>query len=74
MIHADKLGMSGGDYQFFYVKTTMPSTGDLVRLKGTGLWEKGDADDEAARRGFENVLYVSIYHAYERSRTRFSFL
>lgn len=60
MIRADKLGMSDGDYQFIYVKITMPSTNDIHRLESTGLWENGDLDDDDARRGFENLLYVSI--------------
>ncbi|CAC5423154.1 Guanylate cyclase soluble subunit beta-2,Soluble guanylate cyclase gcy-31,Soluble guanylate cyclase gcy-35,Head-specific guanylate cyclase,Receptor-type guanylate cyclase gcy-28,Soluble guanylate cyclase gcy-36,Guanylate cyclase soluble subunit alpha-1,Retinal guanylyl cyclase 2,Heat-stable enterotoxin receptor,Soluble guanylate cyclase 88E,Guanylate cyclase soluble subunit beta-1,Guanylate cyclase soluble subunit alpha-2 [Mytilus coruscus] len=58
MIHADRLGMSSGDYQFFYVKTTLPSTADMQNLQSTNFWKKSDADDEAARRGFENLLYV----------------
>ncbi|XP_071123095.1 atrial natriuretic peptide receptor 3-like [Mytilus edulis] len=60
MIRADKLGMSDGDYQFIYVKITMPSTNDIQRLESTGLWENGDLDDDDARRGFENLLYVIL--------------
>ena len=60
MIHADRLGMSGGDYQFFFFKTTLPSAFDLNQLESSQYWEYGDGDDEAARRGFENVLYVSL--------------
>ncbi|XP_052067318.1 atrial natriuretic peptide receptor 1-like [Mytilus californianus] len=60
MILADKLGMSDGDYQFIYVKITMPSTNDIQRLESTGLWENGDLNDDDARRGFENLLYVIL--------------
>ncbi|CAC5423157.1 Guanylate cyclase soluble subunit beta-2,Guanylyl cyclase GC-E,Retinal guanylyl cyclase 1,Soluble guanylate cyclase gcy-31,Receptor-type guanylate cyclase gcy-28,Soluble guanylate cyclase gcy-35,Receptor-type guanylate cyclase gcy-4,Guanylate cyclase soluble subunit alpha-1,Receptor-type guanylate cyclase gcy-21,Retinal guanylyl cyclase 2,Heat-stable enterotoxin receptor,Soluble guanylate cyclase 88E,Guanylate cyclase soluble subunit beta-1,Receptor-type guanylate cyclase gcy-13,Receptor-type guanylate cyc len=60
MIRADKLGMSDGDYQFIYVKITMPSTNDIQRLESTGLWENGDLNDDDARRGFENLLYVIL--------------
>lgn len=62
MIHADRLGMSSGDYQFFYVKTTLPSPADMKNLQSTDFWKKGDADDEAARKGFENLLYVGTHY------------
>ena len=59
MVRAYRLGMASGDYQFFFVKTTLPAADDIVRLESTTFWKQGDGDDEAARQGFENLLYVS---------------
>lgn len=64
MIRAYRLGMARGDYQFFFVKTTLPALEDISRLESTSFWEVGDTDDEAARQGFENLLYVSITLSY----------
>ena len=59
MIRAHALGMDGGDYQFLFIKTTLLTVDEISELQSTVLWEKGDSNDEAARKGFENLLYVS---------------
>lgn len=58
MVRAHAQGMDGGGYQFLFIKTTLVTSEELADLESTALWERGLPDDEGARQGFENLLYV----------------
>lgn len=58
MIRAHARGMTSGDYQFIFIKTTILSNEEIADLESRALWESGDSEDLAARQGFENLLYV----------------
>lgn len=58
MVRAHAQGMDGGEYQFLFIKTTLVTSEELADLESTALWERGLSDDEGARQGFENLLYV----------------
>ncbi|XP_033752927.1 atrial natriuretic peptide receptor 1-like [Pecten maximus] len=65
MLRADALRMTGGDYQFVFLKTTLPEKSDIQHLATTSIWQKGDGQDEAARQAFRNVLYVIFGNTHE---------
>ncbi|XP_061166744.1 atrial natriuretic peptide receptor 1-like [Saccostrea echinata] len=69
MIRAHAQGMASGDYQFLFIKTTLLSNEELADVESTALWEHGDTNDDAARRGFENLLYLSFGDALEGNST-----
>ncbi|XP_078333485.1 atrial natriuretic peptide receptor 1-like [Crassostrea virginica] len=69
MIRAHALGMDDGDYQFLFIKTTLLTADEISDLQSTVLWQKGDSNDEAARKGFENLLYLSFGDTLQGNET-----
>ncbi|OWF50658.1 Atrial natriuretic peptide receptor 1 [Mizuhopecten yessoensis] len=65
MLRAAALSMTAGDYQFVFVKTTLPSESDFQRLATTSIWQKGDGHDAAAKQAFRNVLYVVFGNTHD---------
>ncbi|XP_060074457.1 atrial natriuretic peptide receptor 1-like [Ylistrum balloti] len=65
MLRAAALGMTGGDYQFVFLKTTLPSKSDIDNLASTWMWERGDGYDAEAKQAFRNVLYVIFGNTHE---------
>lgn len=65
MLRAHALRMTGGDYQFVFLKTTLPSQSDIQHLASTAIWQKGDGQDAAAKQAFRNVLYVIFGNTHE---------
>lgn len=54
MLMAQKLGMTGPDYQFF----SLPPDGNT--MNGVLPWYNGDSDDNAAYAAFQRVFFVSF--------------
>lgn len=60
LVIAHDLGMTNGDYQFLYTERTVSDKTFLSNFTSRSFWEIGAADDEKARQGYHNLLYVSV--------------
>ncbi|XP_059142313.1 atrial natriuretic peptide receptor 3-like [Physella acuta] len=60
LIVADEMGMTNGEYQFLYTERTVADKEFLASLTSPSFWQWGDGEDDKARRGYHNLLYLAL--------------